>query len=219
MAVDAGTAINEVNGSTGAEAKVPEGDSVRHDVDWHERDTDAEASSAEAEAGSSDTQPGAASRIGSGLALGLVLLVALTALVGWLGYRAYQANEAEQQRALFLHVGRQGALHLTSIDYTRVDADIQRVLDSSTGAFYDDFQKRSPAFADVVRQSQSKTQGTITEAGVESVSGDTARVLVAVSVKTSNVAGQDQPPRQWRMRIDVQQIGDEAKVANVGFAP
>jgi Mce-associated membrane protein len=61
--------------------------------------------------------------------------------------------------------------------------------------------------------------GTITEAGLESETGDTAQALVAVSVQTSNAGGTDQEPRAWRMRIYVQRVGDQVKVSNVGFVP
>ncbi|CQA03226.1 MCE associated membrane protein [Mycobacteroides abscessus] len=87
----------------------------------------------------------------------------------------------------------------------------------SAGSFYVDFQQRSPAFSEIVKKTQSKTEGTVTDAGIESISGDSARVLVAVAVKTSNLAAPQQRPRLWRMRIDVQRIGDTAKVTNVGF--
>jgi len=40
-----------------------------------------------------------------------------------------------------------------------------------------------------------------------------------VSVTTSNKGATDQQPRHWRMRVDVQKIGDAVKVANVGFVP
>jgi Mce-associated membrane protein len=162
-------------------------------------------------------------RPSSGLRLALaVLMVTLAAvggLAGWLEYRAHQTRQSEQQRELFLQIGRQAAVNLTTIDYTKVDADIQRVLDSSTGGFHDDFQKRSPAFADVVRQAKSKSEGTVTEAGFESVTDNTAQVLVAVSVKTSNIDAQQQAPHNWRMRIGVQKVDDGEKVSSVGFVP
>jgi Mce-associated membrane protein len=163
--------------------------------------------------------PPARSGFRTALVMGLTVIVALTGLGGWLGYRVYRSQQAQQQRQLLLQVGRQGALNLTTIDYTTADADIQRILDSATGTFYDDFHQRAPAFVEVLKKAQSKTDGTITEAGLESVSGDSARVLVAVSVKTSNLAAPDQQPRLWRMRIDVQKVGDGAKVSNVGFVP
>jgi Mce-associated membrane protein len=97
------------------------------------------------------------------------------------------------------------------------DADIQRILDSATGTFYDDFSNRSKPFIDVVKKAQSKSVGTIIEAGVESQSANEAQVLVAVSVKTSNLGAAEQDLRHWRMRITVQKLGNDAKVSNVAF--
>ena len=150
---------------------------------------------------------------------GLVVVVALAGLTGWLGFRTYESHKADEQRKLFLQVGRQGALNLTTIDFQQADADVQRILDSATGTFYDDFQKRAQPFVDVVKQAQSKSVGTIAEAGLESESDNEAQVLVAVTVKTSNAGAPEQEPRAWRMRITVQKVGDEAKVANVEFVP
>ena len=152
-------------------------------------------------------------------AVGLVAVVALAALVGWLGFRGYQSYQAQQQRELFIRVGRQGALNLTTIDWQHADTDVQRILDSATGTFYDDFSKRMKPFVDVVNKAQAKSVGTISEAGLESESGDEAQVLVAVSVKTSNLGAAEQEPRDWRMRISVQKDGDGAKVSNVAFVP
>lgn len=151
--------------------------------------------------------------------VGLVAVLALGGVVGWLGFQTYQLRQEQEQRELFLRVGRQGAVNLTTIDWQNVNHDIQRILDSATGPFYDDFSKRSQPFIDVVKKVHSKSVGTVTEAGLESVSANEARVLVAVSVKTSNLGAEDQPPRAWRMRIDVQKVDDGAKVSNVLFVP
>jgi len=150
---------------------------------------------------------------------GIVLVLALGGLTGWLGFRAYQAHEAEQERNLFLQVGRQGALNLTTIDWQNAEADVQRVLESATGTFYDDFQNRAQPFVEVVKQAQSKSVGTIAEAGLESTDGDQAKVLVAVTVNTSNAGAPQQEPRAWRMRLTVEKVGEEAKVSNVEFVP
>ncbi|MEE3753197.1 Mce protein [Mycobacterium intracellulare] len=151
------------------------------------------------------------------IVLGLVLVTASTALAGWLGLRDYRAHQIQQQRALLVQVGRQGALNLTTIDWQHADSDIQRILDSATGSFYDDFSKRSKPFVEVVKKAQSKSAGTVVEAGLESQSGDEGQVLVAVTVKTSNAGAPEEEPRHWRMRISVKKVGDEAKVSNVEF--
>ena len=162
-----------------------------------------------------EEEPASGTRLA--LAIGVIVVVGLAALTGWLGFRTYQSHQAEAQRNLFLEVGRQGALNLTTISYTEAEADVARILDSATGAFHDDFQKRSQPFIDVVKQAQSKTEGTVAAAGLESVNGDSAQVLVAVSVKTTNAGAPEQQPHAWRMRIDVQKVNDEVKVSNVSF--
>jgi Mce-associated membrane protein len=159
------------------------------------------------------------SRVRLATVVGLVSVVALMGLVGWLGFRAYQSHQTEDQRRLFLQAGRQGALNLTTIDWEHADNDVQRILDSATGTFYDDFSKRQQPFIEVVKKAQSKSVGTITDAGLESESRDEAQVLVAVSVKTSNLGAADQAPRAWRMRMSVTKVGDDAKISNVQFVP
>lgn len=151
--------------------------------------------------------------------IGLVVVLGLGGLVGWLGVRTYEMRQDQELRELFLRVGRQGAINLTTIDWQNVNNDIQRILDSATGPFYEDFSKRSQPFIDVVKKVQSKSVGTVTEAGIESMTGNEARVLVAISVKTSNLGAEDQPLRSWRMRLDVQRVDDGAKISNVLFVP
>jgi Mce-associated membrane protein len=151
--------------------------------------------------------------------IGLVTIVGLAGLAGWLGYRTHASRQAQDQRNLFLQVGRQGALNLTTIDWQHADTDIRRILDGATGTFYDDFAKRSQPFVDVIKQTKSTTVGTITEAGLESDAPRAAQVLVTVNVKTSNAVASEQDPRYWRMRISVQEVGDQAKVSNVEFVP
>lgn len=153
------------------------------------------------------------------LAASISIVVAFAGLLAWLGWQAYQSHRDNLRHNLFLQAGRQGALNLTTINYTEAEADVQRIVDSATGSFRDDFKKRSQPFIDVVKQAQSKSKGSITEAAVESETSDSAEVLVAVTVNTS-VAGVAEPqPRAWRMRITVQQVGKDAKVSNVEFVP
>ncbi|MEN4446209.1 mammalian cell entry protein [Mycobacterium sp. SM3041] len=150
---------------------------------------------------------------------GLILVVALSALVGWLVVRTHRATAVDERQSQIVQAARQGALNLTTIDWQRADADVQRILDSATGEFYDDFAKRSAPFIKVVKEAKSTSTGSITEAGLESESGDSAQVLVAVAVKTANVGAPDQQPREWRMRLAVQKVGDAMKVSNVEFVP
>lgn len=151
------------------------------------------------------------------LVAGVVLIAVLSAIGGWLGWRDYQHRGAEEVRAQLLQGGRQGALNLTTIDWQRIDNDTQRILASSSGTFYDEFAQRVKPFTEVVKQAQSKSEGTITAASLQSASGNEARVLVAVNVKISNAGVAEDSPRVWRMRISVQKVGADVKMSNVEF--
>ena len=153
------------------------------------------------------------------LAASLLTVAILGGLVSYLGYHGYQTRVADRQRELFLAVGRQAAINLTTISYTEAEADVSRILDSATGTFRDEFQQRSAPFIDVVKRAQSTSQGNVTAAGLESVDGDQAQVIVAVSVKTANAGVPEQQPRGWRMRLAIQKVGDTAKVSDVQFVP
>jgi Mce-associated membrane protein len=226
MAKQADTALVElddtITDTTSLDADAPEGPATTglsvagsDALDTRDADSDAEG---DRDGDAASVQPWR-SHVRQALVVGLAAVTALAALAGWVGFRAYQSHSADQQRSLFLQVGRQGAINLTTIDWQHADTDVQRILNSATGTFFDDFSKRSQPFIDVVKQAQSTSVGTVTEAGVESVTGDSAQILVAVSVKTSNIGAPEQKPRAWRMRINVQRVGDEAKISNVGFVP
>lgn len=154
------------------------------------------------------------------ITVSVAIIVALVGLGGWLGFRVHQDHQVQAQRNLYVQVARQTAINLTTIDYAEVDADIKRVLDSATGAFHDEFQSRSGPFVEVIKKVQSKSEGTVAEAGLLSFTNDQAQVLVAVAVKTTMAAvPADQEPRRWRMRLTVDKTADSAKVSKVEFVP
>jgi Mce-associated membrane protein len=221
------------HGSAAAQAESADAESVDAvedvDIESTAEDIDAEdidaedIDEAEAEVALSDTKrrvPSWVSRIPRPIAVGVAIIVALLGVGGWLGFRLHQDDQVRAQRNLYVQVARQTAINLTTINFTEVDADIKRVLDSSTGDFHDEFQNRSQPFVEVVKKVQSKTEGTIAEAGLISYTKDQAQVLVAISVKTSMAAAPpDQEPRRWRMRLTVDKNGDSAKVSKVEFVP
>lgn len=194
-------------------------ETVDGDIDRDERESDGAGESTERASAASD-DPALPGRGGvrRTLAVGLLIVVALGALGGWLGFRAYGSHLRTEQREAFLAAARQGALNLTTISYTEADADVKRILGAATGAFYDDFQQRSRSFVDVVEKARSRSQGTVTAVGLESMNGDDARALAAAVVTTTS-GGQAQAARAWRMRIDLHRVGNEVKISNVEFVP
>ncbi|MEB3030047.1 hypothetical protein [[Mycobacterium] nativiensis] len=185
---------------------------------------DIEDTAVESEADGEVTQPPAAASGKPGtsrrvIMFGLAVVVVLSTLVSWLGFRAVQSHQDEVQRSRLLQAARQSALNLTTIDWHHADADVHRIMDGATAEFYEDFARRSQPFIDVIKKFQSTSVGTVTEAALETETGDAAQALVAVTVTTSNAGKAEQFPRSWRLRISVQTVDNQMKVSNVEFVP
>jgi len=157
------------------------------------------------------------SRTSAAAATGVALIVVLGALAAWQGGNSLQQSRADEHNHQLVAAATNAAVNLTTISAAEPERDIDRILDSSTGPFHDDFQARSEPFIEAVKQAQSTSTGTVTAAGIESQSGDQTQVLVAVSVTTTLPGAPKSDPRSWRMRITVKEVDHAAKVSNVQF--
>jgi Mce-associated membrane protein len=147
----------------------------------------------------------------------IVLILFFAAASGFMLWKDRDAAERDQRAANFIAGAKQGIVNMTSLDFNRAKEDVQRVLDSSTGQFRDDFQQRAKDFVSVVEQSKVVTQGTITAAAVESMDGNSASVLVSATSRITNSAGAKDEPRMWRLRVTVTEEGGQYKMSKVDF--
>ncbi|MBF6352356.1 hypothetical protein IU448_25595 [Nocardia flavorosea] len=156
-----------------------------------------------------------------GIARALVALIVLAALVtGGYSIWNHQQIAADQAREdEFLNAAREGVIALTTLDSGNAADDVKRVLDHSTGAFRTDFQTRSEDFIKVVEQSKVATQGEITAVAVESMTDESAVVLVSAVSRVTNTAGAQQEPRVWRLSVTVTREDSQLKMSKVEFVP
>lgn len=155
------------------------------------------------------------------IAAGAVVVVIL-GLVGASGYMVWHHRQVErdqQRSAEFAAAARQGVVTLMSLDYNKAKENVKAIIDSTTGDFKKDFQNTSEDFIKVAQQSKAVTTVSVTAAGVESMTDDTAVVLVSATSKVTNDKGAKQEPRPWRLRVDVARDGDQLKLSKVEFVP
>jgi Mce-associated membrane protein len=154
------------------------------------------------------------------VAVGVTIAV-IGALLGVSGYMAWDhyGINAERQRSLeFDAAARQGVVALTSLDFAKPQEGVQRIVDHATGSFRDDFQARANDFAKAVQESGVVTQGTVNASAVESMTDDSAVVLVAATSRVmSNDNSAQRDPRIWRLSVTVQKTGDQIKMSRVEF--
>lgn len=149
----------------------------------------------------------------------IVLICAFAAASGYMLWQRHEITERNQRVANFIAGARQGVVNMTSLDFSKAKEDVQRVIDSSTGQFRDDFQQRAKDFTTVVEQSKVVTQGTVNAAAVQSIQGNSALVLVAATSHITNAAGAKDEPRNWRLKVTVTEDGGQYKMSKLEFVP
>ena len=153
------------------------------------------------------------------LAAAAVVVGALLALTGLMLVKHNEAAANRAQDREFLEAASEGIVALLSIDHGRAEADVQRILDLSIGAFRDDFASRAGDFIATAQKGKAVTKGAVTAAALESAGDDNAVVLVAATSQVTNVSGARDDPRPWRMSVTVSRDEDQWKMSNVEFVP
>jgi len=149
-------------------------------------------------------------------ALLIAALLGISAAMMW----HHQGIESSRARAAeFTAAARLGVVNMTSLDFNDAKAGVQRILDSSTGEFKADFSSRATDFVKVVQDSKVVTKGTVNLTAVQSMSEDSAVVLVAATSEVTNAAGAKNDPRAWRLKVTVSRDGGVLKMAKVEFVP
>jgi Mce-associated membrane protein len=133
---------------------------------------------------------------------------------------SHRHQAAEQQlRAEYAAAGRQSVVTLMSLDFNKAKDDVQRIIDNSTGQFKDDFKNQAEDFIKVAQDSKVITEVSVNAAAVESMTNDSAVVLVSATSRVTNSAGAKQEPRSWRLSVNLQRDGDQIKMSKVEFVP
>jgi Mce-associated membrane protein len=156
-----------------------------------------------------------------GIVAALVFLVT-AALLALSGYMIWEHREAERLRQLdaeYSAAARQSVVTLMSLNFNNAEEDVQRIIDNSTGQFKDDFELQAQDFVQVAQDSKVITEVSVNATGVESMTEDSAVVLVAASSRVTNTGGANQEPRTWRLSVHLQREGDQLKMSKVEFVP
>ena len=148
----------------------------------------------------------------------LCTIVLITLSVLMVINHRHQAAE-QTRRAEYAAAARQSAVTLMSLDFNKAKEDVQRIVDNSTGQFRDDFKNQADDFIKVAQDSKVITDVSVNSVGVESMTNDTAVVLVSATSRVTNAAGAKQEPRSWRLSVNLQRDGGQIKMSKVEFVP
>jgi Mce-associated membrane protein len=124
-----------------------------------------------------------------------------------------------QRSAEFAAAARQEAITLLSIDASKAREDVQRIIDNTTGQFKAGMLLHAEELATSVKQSKVSTKVTIQAIAVESMTDDSAVVLVAVKAEAVNPGKDKPPPRSWRMIMTLHREAGRPKISAIEVLP
>ena len=125
----------------------------------------------------------------------------------------------QQLRAEYAAAGRQSVVTLMSLDFNKCEGRRTAHHRQLDGPFSDDFKNQADDFIKVAQDSKVITEVTVNATAVESMTKDSAVVLVSATSRVTNASGAKQEPRSWRLSVNLQREGDQVKMSKVEFVP
>lgn len=149
------------------------------------------------------------------------LLVSGAALTGsgYLVWHHRQSIQQSQRSTEFATAARQAVLLMMSIDPKKAREDMQRFADETTGQFKAGVLMGAEDMVKALEQSNVVAKASVQAAGVQSMTEDSAVVLVAAKSEITKADQAKPEVRTWRLVVDVEREGGQLKISKIEFVP
>ena len=136
------------------------------------------------------------------------VLAVLVATGVWIAAQAREEQGRAGDKQAALVAAGTHAKNLVSLDYRTADADVRRILDTSTGAAKAAYEANAGKLKSTTVANKVVQQGVLRATGLVSMTGTTANVLVVADVEI-RWDGSKSPPqeRYYRWSMDVTKVG------------
>ena len=136
------------------------------------------------------------------------------------GYSVWQHRILVQRRQHaeeFVAAAREEVAALMSIDPAHAAENHQHTIDDTTGALKSQLEATSSYMAKNAKDAQVTTKATVEDAAVESMTGNSAVVLVVAKSDTTNPDKSKRPSVFWRLSVNLERDGDQLKISKLDF--
>lgn len=147
---------------------------------------------------------------------GIVLICASLAASGYMFWQDRIALQQRHRAAEYAEAARQDIAALMSLDFNKTTEDMQRIADNSTGNFKNSFPMIAQQLTKGLQEAKVTTTVTVHDVAVESMTDNSAIVLVAATTEAKGPEGPPQP-RSWHIALGLRRDGGKPKMANIEF--
>jgi Mce-associated membrane protein len=152
------------------------------------------------------------------LAAALVICGALTAS-GYVAWQHHRVLEQHERAAQFATAARNAVVAMMSIDPDKARDDVQRFSESTTGMFKVGVLMSAENLIAAVEQSKATMKCTVQAVAVQSMTPETAVVLVTAKTEITKADQPKPQSRSWRLVVNVQREGTQLKIARFESVP
>jgi Mce-associated membrane protein len=152
-----------------------------------------------------------------GVGTAIVLICASLAASGYIVWQHRTLVQQRQHAAEFAAAAREEVATLMSIDPAHAVENLQHTIDDTTGALKSQMEATSSYMAKNAQDAQVTTKATVQDVAIESMTDNSAVVLVVAKSDTINPDKSVRPPVFWRLSVNIDRDGDRLKMSKLDF--
>jgi Mce-associated membrane protein len=152
-----------------------------------------------------------------GVGTAIMLVCASLAASGYIVWQHRTLVQQRQHAEEFAAAAREEVATLMSIDPAHAAENVQHTIDDTTGALKSQLEATSGYMAKNAQDAQVTTKATVQDVAVESMTDNSAVVLVVAKSDTINPDKSVRPPVFWRLSVNIDRDGDRLKMSKLDF--
>jgi Mce-associated membrane protein len=147
----------------------------------------------------------------------IVLICASLAASGYIVWQHRALAQRRQHAEEFVAAAREEVTTLMSIDPAHAAENIQHTIDDTTGALKSQLEATSGYMTKNAQDAQVTTKATVQDVAVESMTDNSAVLLVVAKSDTINPDKSVRPSVFWRLSVNIDRDGDRLKMSKLDF--
>ncbi len=147
----------------------------------------------------------------------LVLSAASLGASGYMLWQHISLMHEHKRAAEYTTAARAGVELMMSIDPDHARENVQRLIDNTTGTMQIQLRATSTYLVEDAQKAKVLTKATAQDIAVESMTDNSAVVLVVAKSDTTNPDKTKRPPAYWRLSVGLTRDGGQLKMSKVDF--
>jgi Mce-associated membrane protein len=151
------------------------------------------------------------------IATATVLICASLLATAYMVWQHLSLVGEHRHAAEFAAAARRGVELMMSIDPDHAKENVQRTIDVTTGPLKSQLEATSSYMVKSAQDAKVITKAAVQDTSVESMTDNSAVVLVVVKSDTTNPDKSKRPTAFWRLSVNIDRDGGQLKISKVDF--